>query len=169
MNKLFDYDNGRLIYTTRRGKMLKGAEAGTLAHNGYIVVMTEGRLTPAHRIIWEIFNGSIPKGKEVDHINGNKSDNRIENLRLATRSENLLNRKKARDNTSGFIGVSFDKERSKWQAKIQIDGKLIFFGRFSCPTAAAMERDRFIEKNNMEYIKRNFHNEQPNSYSLDQE
>ena len=163
----FKYDDGHLVYTDRRGKMVSGSEAGTLAHNGYVVVIVNGKITPAHRIIWELHNGGIPDGKEIDHINGDKSDNRIGNLRVVTRSENLLNRKLARDNTSGFIGVSFDKIRNKWQAKVQFDGKLIFFGRFSCPTAAALGRERFIEEHKMECIKRNFNYAKPNPYSLD--
>ncbi len=67
---------------------------------------------------------------DIDHINGNKSDNRIDNLRLATFSENSWNAEKRSDNTSGHKGVSFDKRRGVWVAYINAYGKRKHLGRF---------------------------------------
>lgn len=81
-------------------------------------------MTFAHRIIWEMFNGAIPEGKEIDHINGVKSDNRIENLRLCDRHINCKNAAKRRDNSSGVTGVS-KTYNGKWVVQIQYNGDRI--------------------------------------------
>lgn len=90
-------------------------------------VMFSRKLYFAHRIIWELHNGAIPDGMEIDHINGDSTDNRIENLRLATREVNTRNRKKFRNNTSGSAGVSSQERwgtinwRASWRDE---NGKL---------------------------------------------
>lgn len=84
-----------------------------------------------HRVI------AAPKaGYHVDHINGNGLDNRRENLRVTTMSQNLMNQRKSRANTSGFKGVSFHKQRQKWRACIKKDGKYMHLGLFNTPEAA---------------------------------
>jgi hypothetical protein len=84
-----------------------------------------------HRIIM-----GEPVGKEVDHINGNKRDNRRENLRICNRSENNRNTGKKSNNTSGFKGVSWKKQRGKWRASIRVDGKCKHLGYFDDPQTA---------------------------------
>ena|ERR1035437_231983 len=74
---------------------------------------------------------NAPEDKEVDHINGNKLDNRKANLRIATRSQNAMNSKIAKSNTSGYKGVSWFKRDSKWRADIRINYKSIFLGLFT--------------------------------------
>lgn len=71
-----------------------------------------------------------PKRMETDHINGNGLDNRRENLRVCTRSENLMNQKRGINNTSGYKGVSWHKGTEKWQSKIAAKGKRIYLGLF---------------------------------------
>jgi hypothetical protein len=78
-----------------------------------------------------------PKGKEVDHINGDSLDNRRKNLRICTHSENCQNRKKRLDNTSGFKGVYWSKRSNKWVANIQIKSKRIYLGGFISKIKAA--------------------------------
>ncbi|MDI6808162.1 MAG: HNH endonuclease [Candidatus Eisenbacteria bacterium] len=73
---------------------------------------------PMHRMILQ-----TPRGHDTDHVNGNKLDNQRRNLRVATRSQNMMNAKKRADNTSGYKGVSWFRETRKWCAKIQIDGR----------------------------------------------
>ena len=91
----------------------------------------------AHRIIWEMMRGPIPLGIEIDHINGNAHDNRIDNLRLATHAQNMLNKRIHGNNTSGIKGVSFDKHRQKWRANIQMGHKAKHLGRFDTRELAA--------------------------------
>lgn len=81
-----------------------------------------------HRYLMDCIKGD---GKVVDHINGNTLDNRKENLRVCTHAENGRNRKKAKNNTSGYKGVCFNKNRNKWQSYIKLNSKIIHLGYFS--------------------------------------
>jgi hypothetical protein len=83
-----------------------------------------------------------PRGKEVDHINGNTLDNRRGNLRLATRAQNGRNRRISRTNTSGFKGVHLHKRTGRWNAQIKFRGKIYNLGCFDTPEEAAREYDR---------------------------
>lgn len=91
----------------------------------------------AHRIIWEMHNGPIPKGLVIDHINGNFYDNRISNLRLATQSQNGMNRLLSKANKLRIKGVSWDRDRKKFKAVISVSGKIIQLGRFDIKALAA--------------------------------
>lgn len=98
----YTYKDGGLYHTVapRRG-ISAGTRAGTTNSNGYRVIKGQRE----HRMIWEMFNGPIPAGYEIDHINGVRSDNHIENLRLATRSQNSQNHKLHRHSKLGIKGV----------------------------------------------------------------
>lgn len=85
---------------------------------------------PAHRVVYALANNVDPWPQEVDHINRIPSDNRPENLRVATRSENASNKNIQSNNTSGVRGVVFCKKTNKWQAQIGKDRKTVFLGRF---------------------------------------
>ncbi|MCY7423508.1 HNH endonuclease [Bacillus amyloliquefaciens] len=80
---------------------------------------------------------NAPSGFDVDHINGNKLDNRRENLRIATRSQNNANKRMQSNNTSGYRGVNWHKQRRKWVAKIQVDRKSIHLGLYEKKEDAA--------------------------------
>ena len=84
-----------------------------------------------HRVVWEEANGPIPDGMEVDHINGDTKDNRLENLRIVTHSDNLKNTKIRTDNKTGVVGVRWDKWRSKWAVQITSQGKMKPLGRYT--------------------------------------
>ena len=88
-----------------------------------------------HRVAWAIHYGEWAEN-EVDHINGDPTDNRISNLRLATRAENGRNRKISKANTSGYKGVWWDNARSRWRAAIRIDGVKTALGCFPDPETA---------------------------------
>jgi hypothetical protein len=89
---------------------------------GYLAGKLLGRTFKAHRVAWAIFYGEIPAG-EVDHLNGNRSDNRIANLRVVTKAENQRNAKRRADNTSGKTGVSWCERDAAWVVQVQSDGR----------------------------------------------
>ena len=114
--------------------MFAGKRAGTQLR--YVMVKIGGKAVQAHRIIWEMHNGPVPVGREIDHINGNRADNRIENLRLATGSKNKMNTTLRKDNTSGLKGVRRDRRSGRWSATIKADKKTIHLGSFGSPEEA---------------------------------
>ena len=116
---LFRYENGVLIWKIRRHGVRFNQEAGCLDTDGYRKVMVDGVSRHSHRIIWEMLEGKIPDGMEVDHINGIRNDNRIENLRVVNRTCNQLNKKRMSNNASGITGVSFDKNKRRWKAQFR--------------------------------------------------
>ena len=87
--------------------------------------------TPVHRMVFERTHGKKPKGMQIDHINGNILDNRIENLRIATCAENQWNAKTRVDNKSGVKGVCWHKETQKWYAQIKHNKVLHYLGVYS--------------------------------------
>jgi len=132
LHELFKYDDG-LIWTkvTKYNPHLLDTFAGNLhAASGYYRVRIDGMLYRLHRIVWVYHNGDIPSGKFVDHIDGDKSNNRIENLRLANYSQNQHNRKLCSTNTSGVKGVYWDKKKKKWRGRLEAMGKKIHVGYF---------------------------------------
>ncbi len=108
----------------------KGQRLGGLSSRGYLKFTLKGRSYTASRVAWYYMTGRDPK-RHIDHINRVKTDNRFANLRLATNAENCRNRKLSKRNTSGFTGVTWDRDAEKWRASIRVDGKLLSFGRFS--------------------------------------
>jgi hypothetical protein len=92
----------------------------------------------AHQIAWALTFGQWPK--EIDHIDGDRSNNRIDNLRNVGRRENCRNLRRPRHNRSGVVGVSWDQDRSKWQAGIHVDGRAIALGRFVAKADAIAAR-----------------------------
>jgi hypothetical protein len=153
LRKLLRYDaeTGQLIWAkTNSRRAPAGSVAGCLSkHTGYIYVGVNNKRLRAHRVVWMIVYNEIPG--EIDHIDGNRSNNRLENLRVVSRSGNNQNRGIQRNNTSGATGVSFDSYRSKWAANIQADGKKIKLGRFASfdeavkAYAAAKEKFHTVE------------------------
>lgn len=124
----YDKDTGLLSWKTT-GSGRKHKIAGSKKDDGYIGVKVNGKAYPAHRIAFAFEYGYVPTN--VDHINGKKDDNRICNLRAASRQQNAANRVKLNvNNTSGFRGVYWNKERKAWEVTIRYNGKLIFCGRY---------------------------------------
>lgn len=111
-------------------------EALTANHKGYRFGQVARQLVMAHRVIWKMVYGYDPD--DIDHINGNRSDNRLMNLRNVTRAENLRNLSISKRNKSGVIGVAL--ARGKWIAQIRIDGKSSHIGSFATKAEAARAR-----------------------------
>lgn len=134
---LFIYrsEDGALIRRVKRGKHQPGTVAGTPHCGGYIQIHIQGRLYLAHRLVWLHVHGEWPIN-QIDHINGNKTDNRIENLRDVAPGINTENMRRPRsDNTSGYLGVSKEKT-GYWAAKINVSRKTLYIGRFTTPELA---------------------------------
>lgn len=108
-----------------------GAVAGTKKLSPgkeYTQVSVKGRLYRAHRLIWVMVHGSIDETLVIDHINGDGRDNRLANLRLVEHAENQKNITMRRDNRTGVMGVQWNPEKRKWQAKITSDRVIVFLG-----------------------------------------
>lgn len=132
--ELLDYDpaDGLLFWkprnsTAMRNNSFAGREAFTAVANGYRTGSVDGVTYRAHRIIWKIVYGSDPE--DIDHINGDRQDNRLANLRSVSRSDNMRNAQLRSNNSSGVVGVTYNRERRKWVAQIK-DGKQRVIGRF---------------------------------------
>ncbi|CAN7192555.1 HNH endonuclease [Acidovorax sp. LjRoot117] len=146
LREIVSYDKSTGIFISRidiAGNVFTGKPRGTILHRGYIGIRVDGRRYLAHRLAWLYVHGVFPDGY-IDHINGNTSDNRIENLRAVTQSENMHNTKLRRDNTSGFRGVSMNKQTKHWVAQLRLQGKVICLGTFATPAdaSAAYEKAR---------------------------
>ncbi|WP_323008519.1 HNH endonuclease [Paracoccus sp. (in: a-proteobacteria)] len=111
----------------------------TRNHNGYKLGGISNRNILAHRVIWAIVHGRWPVA-DIDHINGNRQDNRLCNLREVSRSTNLRNARLPDANTSGRVGVSWDRSRGKWLAYIHANGRMVNLGRFDAFEEAVSAR-----------------------------
>ena len=129
----YNAQNGFLYWRKRNGN-----KAGCNAR--YVVVRVNKILYPAHRLIYKMVNGDFDESKEIDHINQDKYDNRIENLRVVTRQVNSMNRPKNKNNTSGYKGVTFCKQTNKWAAQIKVNYKNCKLGRYKKIPDAVMAR-----------------------------
>lgn len=139
---LFSYDaeTGALRNKVKRNSRAKeGDRVGSVNDSGYLVTRIKGKPVRVHRIIWEMHFGAIDAGLEIDHINRVRSDNRIENLRLASRHEQNLNLGPRRS-ASNVTGVVFNKKDQRWQAQIGFKGKHIYLGQFVDKEAAVAAR-----------------------------
>ena len=130
--------NGELYWKKYAGqRAIKDSEAGSYdKHSGYSKIKFRGKHYLVHRIIWALHYGVWPS-KDLDHINGFKADNRIENLREVTHQQNCVNRPKNCNNTSGFKGVIYCKASGKYRARIGIDGNRVCLGYYTTPEQAS--------------------------------
>lgn len=126
----YDHKNGLLIRNFTRGHALVGTSSSAKDKDGYGVIGIDGKLYRTHRVVWLYVHGNFPNGY-LDHINRNKADNRIENLREVSKAQNRENIDKAKSNQSGFKGVWLHKQTKKWCASIGYKGKNIHLGSFS--------------------------------------
>lgn len=120
--------SGRFTWVKSNSRS-KGAISGWQEPGRYTRVNIAGKLYYAHRLAFLYMTGVFPVA-DIDHINGNKSDNRWGNLRQATRSQNLVHRRVRKDNVLGIKGVAFAKDRSKFRAKVWENGKTKYIGQF---------------------------------------
>lgn len=137
IRRKFLYQDGKLVwkYDPEKSKSWNtswaGKEAGTVRKDGYVTVQFLGKRTYAHRLIFCYFNEVDIENLDIDHINGNHSDNNIENLRCVDRCGNLQNQKLLSKNTTGFKNVHFDKKSNKYHVLIRANNKRFHGGYFS--------------------------------------
>ena len=127
---IYDAETGQFVWSTNRGGFVQRGRVCGCVVNGYVSIAIDGKRHKAHRLAWLYVYGVWPK-EEIDHIDGDKSNNRIANLREASHSENLQNQRIAiRSSSSGLIGASFYKRTGKWASVIKVDGKARHLGYF---------------------------------------
>ena len=135
IHELFDYRDGQLIRKVAKGNRAKaGTVAGSPHVKGYITICVDYKSYLAHRLVFLFHHGYMPEF--IDHKNQNKKDNRIENLREATKAQNNENQKLNKTNKSGFKGVSWQKKNNKWAAYISVNNKTKNLGLYETPESA---------------------------------
>jgi len=140
-------ESGKLVW--RYGRF-QGKEIGHNRASGYSEVRISGFSYKKHRVVWAYYYGIEPKGL-IDHINGNKTDNRLSNLRLATPSQNGQNAILQKRNISGFKGVTLQK--GNWVVRINIGGKNQYFGTYKDLELAGLVSEQAREKYHGEFAK----------------
>ena len=133
----YDPQTGLVTWVVRPNRRIPaGSVAGYVDSWGYVSIKVCGKLRKAHRIAFLIMEGRFPQD-QVDHINGNRADNRWTNLRKATRSQNMQNiAGPTSRNTSGFLGVTRGLRGKGWIAQIVIKKRRYHLGTFECPEEA---------------------------------
>jgi hypothetical protein len=134
----YDHDTGEFRWNVTKGSAHKGSVCNAIRGNGYLTVTLDKESIYLHRLAWFYIHKEWPH--EIDHINHNKKDNRISNLRNVTSRGNKRNLRLRPDNTSGCTGVSLDKRSNKWAACIVIDGKKCGLGYFATIDEAVAAR-----------------------------
>lgn len=154
--EIFDYDpQGFLIWKhSKQGRTKK--VSGSQDKSGYSRVCIDYQRYMVSRIIWIFHNGDIPGDHEIDHIDSDPTNNKIENLQLVNKAQNRQKRRAMRNNTSGYRGVSYNKSKSKWFATICANGTRIRLGYFNDLEEAARAYDRASIQYHGDFANTNF-------------
>lgn len=132
----------RSVHLPQAGKKCLNSDMNHKAKYARGRIQVLGMSYTTSRVIHIMHHGPIPEGMHIDHINGNPVDNRIENLRLVTRFQNMKNRRQRKPNRSGYKGVF--EHGAKWRAELQHEGKRIRSKDFPTPLEAALAYDEIL-------------------------
>jgi hypothetical protein len=147
---LFEYRDGELYWKTPTNqKIVKGSKAGCIGVRGYKKIQINGKKYMTHRLVFLYHHGYLPK--EIDHIDNNKSNNNITNLRQASRSENMKNMGLHSKNKSGFKGVSWHKASNRWIVQLMVGNKKNYFGIYKDLELAALVAQEARNKYHKEF------------------
>ena len=152
LKSILDYNCDTGIFTWKVNKS-KRSKAGSIAgwhDNGYTRIEIDGKAYKAHRLAWLYVYGELPEVL-IDHVNSNRSDNRLCNLRQATYQENSENYKTPKTNTSGVKNVSWYKQLNKWVVSMSIKGKKKTIGYFDDLEFAELVAIEARDKYRMEF------------------
>lgn len=150
LKELFDYQDGQLIWKVKKAQCVKIGTAAGWANRDvhgqqYINVEIDNKSYKVHRLVFMYHHGYFPS--RIDHIDGNRFNNKIENLREVTASQNAQNSKFRKSNTSGHKNVSFDKRNKRWRVMVRVNGVNKSFGYYDdlelAGLVAAEARDKF--------------------------
>lgn len=142
LKEVLHYDPETGIFTRKItvGRYKRGEVAGSPSSHGYIKIMVDGVYQSAHQLAWFYVYGEFPES-DLDHKNRNRADNRIENLRKCDDARNAKNAGIRKTNRSGYKGVSWKTQVSKWVVQIQVDGVKKHVGYFTSEIDAAKAYD----------------------------
>ena len=154
---LYDPDTG--IFTSRvtRGGLVPGDTAGALHSLGYIFLSIDNNTYTAHRLAWFYCFESWPL-HFIDHIDRNRSNNKLDNLREATRMDNGCNMSIRKDNSTGYKGVSYNKSRNNYVARLTVHGVKLYIGSYKTALEASEARETTAKE-----LQGNFYNENSNN------
>jgi HNH endonuclease/AP2 domain len=143
----YELHTGKLFWIVDKGRVEAGDEAGTKSGRGYVEIKIDGKSYLAHRLAWLYMTGGLPT-HEIDHINGNPSNNRWINLREGTHSQVTRPHRTYKTNISGYSGVHWRKDADKYRVRITVNNQRISLGHYSdfeeaCRARAKAEKKYF--------------------------
>ena len=157
LHELFDYRDGTLYWKKTVNKKVKqGDKAGTFDNEGYVVVRYKGKGYKAHRLVFLMFNGYLPD--QIDHIDCDKSNNKIENLRPACSVTNHYNVTATKRNTTGVKNVYFVKKTNRWRVAMVVNKQFMSFGCFQDLELAELVAQEARIKYHGKYANHGVHN-----------
>lgn len=142
----------RLKRSVKHSRKKIGDLVGSVQKNGYLVASISNIRVLLHRLIWLYMTGKFPV-EYIDHINGNKGDNRFSNLREATAQQNNFNSSLSTRNTTGYKGVSYCKQMKKYKAGYKLNKKIYHIGYFDTPEQASAAYINAVAPIHGEYFK----------------
>lgn len=145
LNKMFIYQDGKLYRQTGRRGTYSHSWAGHIRFDGYYYLKINGVNYKTHRVIYKMFHPDMDESLIIDHIDGNQSNNSIENLRLTTQSDNMKNKRGYSNNKSNYTGVYWRNDSNKWRVYIADNGKRVNLGCYSDINEAVMVRNQAIK------------------------